>query len=193
MNLKHISIIFFVLVLMFSISAVCAANETITDANQNQDISVSPEEANNPDNNPQYNVSDVEDGGVSDGNYSYGNADISADVGATDFLPVLEISVNHDDNAPVQDYLDISIDYNGNSYDINNKNYFFTFSQNDDSVNVPNNPELVSISTSAKNNNFLLNVNFLNVSNQTTNLANSDNILGILWNMIISLFNSLFN
>lgn len=187
---------------MFSISVVCASNETIDNANQNQDISISPEEVNVQENNPGEitphadNASASPNSQISIENYSYEYAEFSGnanyDVGSVN-VPVLQISVNNNENSPLQDYLDVSIDYNGNSYNVDNKNYYLTFNQQDDnSANTSNNPEFVSVSTSAKNNNLLLNVNFLNVSNQTINLINSNNIIGILWNMVVSIFNSLF-
>lgn len=183
---------------MFSISAVCAANETISDLNQNQDISISPEGVNTLENDPEEITPQVDNASaspssqVSVGNISYGNAEFTYNAGYVN-VPVLEMSVNHDENTPVQDYLDVSIDYNGNSYNVDNKNYYLTFNeQNDNSANTSNSPEFVSVSTSAKNNDLLLNVNFLNVSNQTVNLINSNNIVSILWNMFVSFFNLLF-
>lgn len=182
---------------MFSISAVCATNETASDVNQNQDILLLSEEindsGNNSDETPQTNnVSDNSTNSLPEANYSHGYTNVSVGAVTLDELPVLTLSVNYDEDSLAQNYVDVSIEYNNNSFSIDNKNYFFTVSQNDNSIKNADDHKLVSIFTSAKNNNMLLNVNFLNVSNQTVNLANSNNLLGMLWNMIISIFNSLF-
>lgn len=189
---------------MFSISAVCATNET-ADVTQNQDTPIAPEE-----------ISDSGDNGnviiISGDNASYSHASNAGNVNNNNYaspfdvgdvenqnqLPVLSVSVDHDEDALLNDYVDVSIDYNNNSFSIDNKNLYFTVSQNDNSIknaeaiNNANSHNLMSVFTSTKNNNVLLNVSFLNSSNQTVNLLDSDNLIAILWNMIISFFNSIF-
>lgn len=201
--MKHVSIIFFTLILMFSISAVCATNET-ADVTQTHDTPIVPEEISDSGDNgnpivvPIENISYSDSSQHNNGNNYQGSSSNIGYVDDQSHSPVLSVSLDYDENVVPNNYVDVSIDYNNNTFDINNKNYYFTVSQNDNSVNHEDGANdakshnLVSVFTSTKDNNMLLNVNFLNVSNQTVNLLDSNNLIAMLWNMIISFFNSLF-
>lgn len=92
-------------------------------------------------------------------------------------------------------FIDFSLNFEDYSLNINNRNFFFTLNQSfknssNNHLNEDNN--IIDVITSIKNNNLFLNVNFLNLSNQTIELYSSENFLNNLLNMILSFFSSLF-
>ena len=202
MNFKRYSIIILAVVLLFSISSVCAANETINDMDQNQDIILYSADMDIQESDPDTSAvqsNDTADNSTVPGNYSNGNYSgiIAGEVSEPDSGALLnvEMDIVHDDDSLLHDYLNVDIDYNGNSYSIDNRDYFFMLreSANYNSADTNRNRNLVSVFVPDKNNIFL-NVNFLNVSNQTMALYDSNgNIVYNLWKMIISFFHSLFN
>ena len=202
MNIKYFSIILFIIVVIFSISAVSAANETVTD--DVNGISDSYVDSINPSNsNGSFNLMPPADnannnsGVYPDNTYanssgvSYANSSASY---PSDF-PILEVSLKTDENKEMHNFVDLSLKFENYSFDVNNKNYFFSLNQsfkNSSDNPVYDDKIILNVITSIKNNNLFLNVNFFNLSNQTMELYSSENLLDNLLNMLISFFNSLF-
>ena len=202
MNIKYFSIILFIIVVIFSISAVSAANETVTDdvngisdsyvdsinpSNSNGSFNLMPP-SNNTNNNSGVcpNNTYANSSGVS---YANSSASYSSD------FPILEVSVKTDENKVMHNFVDLSLKFENYSFDVNNKNYFFSLNQsfkNSSDNPVYDDKIILNVITSIKNNNLFLNVNFFNLSNQTMELYSSENLLDNLLNMLISFFNSLF-
>ena len=123
-------------------------------------------------------------------NSNNANSSISEDVSYLNFsgsyssdFPTLEVSVKTDENKGMYNFIDFSLNFEDYSLNINNRNFFFTLNQNNN---------IIDVITSIKSNNLFLNVNFLNLSNQTIELYSSENFLNNLLNMILSFFSSLF-
>ena len=185
MNFKHLSVILLLILVLFSISAVSAGNETVVGnstgdfANATNHVAVD---------NATYasNVS----GASFNGNIAYSNASASANVVA----PVLQIALVPDEDSPLNYYLDVSIGDGENSADINNKNYFFSFDsqvKDDTPVKTSNNNNLIDVILFNRNNAYALNVNLLNKAHQEVNLT-APNFLWDFINKLISAFFSLF-
>ena len=202
MNIKYFGIILFIILVIFSISAVSAANETLTDdvngisdsyvdsinpSNSNGSFNLMPP-SNNTNNNSGVcpNNTYANSSGV-----SYANSSASY---PSDF-PILEVSLKTDENKEMHNFVDLSLKFENYSFDVNNKNYFFSLNQsfkNSSDNPVYDDKIILNVITSIKNNNLFLNVNFFNLSNQTMELYSSENLLDNLLNMLISFFNSLF-
>ena len=186
MKIQHFCIILSILII-FSLSAVSATNETVTNE-VNSSNSIVSDGGNVPytsqcDNHTSYNVTPV--------SYGYVN---SSESNSIDF-PKLEVSLKSDENNNANPYVDISVSYNDYSSNINNKNYFFTFNQNfkDNPIHNLNDRKIIDIYSMIKDNNLVLNIRFLNMTNQSVEANYSDNFLNNFLKMFISFFNSLFN
>ncbi|MBP3226198.1 MAG: hypothetical protein J6M08_04660 [Methanobrevibacter sp.] len=135
-------------------------------------------------------------------NFNNVSSSVSEDVSYLNFsgsyssdFPTLEVSVKTDENKGMYNFIDFSLNFEDYSLNINNRNFFFTLNQSfknssNNHLNEDNN--IIDVITSIKNNNLFLNVNFLNLSNQTIELYSSENFLNNLLNMILSFFSSLF-
>ena len=211
LNIKYLAIVLFFVLVIFSISAVSAANETVADdVNEISDSSI---DSINPSNsNGSYNIKSPADNlngsfGFFYPDYLYSNSNnanssVSEDVSYLNFsgsyssdFPTLEVSVKTDENKGMYNFVDLSLNFEDYSLNINNRNFFFSLNQSfknssNNHLNEDNN--IIDVITSIKNNNLFLNVNFLNLSNQTIELYSSENFLNNLLNMILSFFSSLF-
>lgn len=179
-SIKQFSFIVLIILIVFSVSAVSATNETV--ANDSVDTNVSLENVT-ADNSTEEPV--TADSGDSN-NTAFG--------GIIDELPKLEVAFESDDESSDNPYIDISLDYQDYSLNINNKNYFFTFNQDfkNNSLANPNGNKLLNLAAFSKKNGLFLNVNFLNVSNNDIELYNPTNIFAYVWDLIWSFLNSLF-
>ena len=210
LNIKYLAIVLFIILVIFSISAVSAANETVADdVNEISDSSI---DSINPSNsNGSYNIMPpVDNSNGSFGffypDYHYTNfnnvsSSVSEDVSYLNFsgsyssdFPTLDVSVKTDENKGMYNFVDLSLNFEDYSLNINNRNFFFSLNQSfkNSSNNHLNGDNIMDVITSLKNNNLFLNVNFLNLSNQTIELYSSENFLNNLLNMILSFFSSLF-
>lgn len=210
LNIKYLAIVLFIILVIFSISAVSAANETVAD--DVNEISNSSIDSINPSNsNGSYNIMPpVDNSNGSFGffypDYHYTNfnnvsSSVSEDVSYLNFsgsyssdFPTLDVSVKTDENKGMYNFVDLSLNFEDYSLNINNRNFFFSLNQSfkNSSNNHLNGDNIMDVITSLKNNNLFLNVNFLNLSNQTIELYSSENFLNNLLNMILSFFSSLF-
>ena len=186
MKIQHLCIILSVALIIFSLSAVSATNETVTnDVNSSNSIVSGGDNASHMSqcDNVSYSASIV--------NYGYANSSESNSIN----FPNLELSLKSDENNTANPYVDISISYNDYSSNINNKNYFFTLNQNykDNPIHNSNDKKIIDIYSMIKNNNLVLNIQFLNMTNQSVEVYSSDNLLNNFLKMFISFFNSLFN
>lgn len=209
LNIKYLAIVLFIILVIFSISAVSAANETVADdVNEISDSSI---DSINPSNsNGSYNIMPpVDNSNGSFGffypDYHYTNfnnvsSSVSEDVSYLNFsgsyssdFPTLDVSVKTDENKGMYNFVDLSLNFEDYSLNINNRNFFFSLNQSfkNSSNNHLNGDNIMDVITSLKNNNLFLNVNFLNLSNQTIELYSSENFLNNLLNMILSFFSSL--
>ena len=211
LNIKYLAIVLFIILVIFSISAVSAANETVADdVNEISDSSI---DSINPSNsNGSYNIMPpVDNSNGSFGffypDYHYTNfnnvsSSVSEDVSYLNFsgsyssdFPTLDVLVKTDENKGMYNFVDLSLNFEDYSLNINNRNFFFTLNQsfkNSSNNHLNGDNNIMDVITSLKNNNLFLNVNFLNLSNQTIELYSSENFLNNLLNMILSFFSSLF-
>lgn len=203
LNIKYFSIILFIIVVVFSISSVSAANETVMDdvneisdnsidsinpSNSNGSFNLMPP-ANNANNNSGFFSQDNTHANSTAVSYTNSSASYSGN------FPTLEVSVKTDETKEMHNFVDLSLKFEDYSFDINNKNYFFSLNQsfkNSSNNHLNGDNNIMDVITSLKNNNLFLNVNFLNLSNQTIELYSSENFLNNLLNMILSFFSSLF-
>lgn len=210
LNIKYLAIVLFIILVIFSISAVSATNETVAD--DVNEISNSSIDSINPSNsNGSYNIMPpVDNSNGSFGffypDYHYTNfnnvsSSVSEDVSYLNFsgsyssdFPTLDVLVKTDENKGMYNFVDLSLNFEDYSLNINNRNFFFSLNQSfkNSSNNHLNGDNIMDVITSLKNNNLFLNVNFLNLSNQTIELYSSENFLNNLLNMILSFFSSLF-
>ena len=211
LNIKYLAIVLFFVLVIFSISAVSAANETVADdVNEISDSSI---DSINPSNsNGSYNIMPpVDNSNGSFGffypDYHYTNfnnvsSSVSEDVSYLNFsgsyssdFPTLDVLVKTDENKGMYNFVDLSLNFEDYSLNINNRNFFFSLNQsfkNSSNNHLNGDNNIMDVITSLKNNNLFLNVNFLNLSNQTIELYSSENFLNNLLNMILSFFSSLF-
>lgn len=211
LNIKYLAIVLFIILVIFSISAVSAANETVADdVNEISDSSI---DSINPSNsNGSYNIMPpVDNSNGSFGffypDYHYTNfnnvsSSVSEDVSYLNFsgsyssdFPTLDVLVKTDENKGMYNFVDLSLNFEDYSLNINNRNFFFSLNQsfkNSSNNHLNGDNNIMDVITSLKNNNLFLNVNFLNLSNQTIELYSSENFLNNLLNMILSFFSSLF-
>ena len=211
LNIKYLAIVLFIILVIFSISAVSATNETVAD--DVNEISNSSIDSINPSNsNGSYNIMPpVDNSNGSFGffypDYHYTNfnnvsSSVSEDVSYLNFsgsyssdFPTLDVLVKTDENKGMYNFVDLSLNFEDYSLNINNRNFFFTLNQsfkNSSNNHLNGDNNIMDVITSLKNNNLFLNVNFLNLSNQTIELYSSENFLNNLLNMILSFFSSLF-
>ena len=135
-------------------------------------------------------------------NFNNVSSSVSEDVSYLNFsgsyssdFPTLDVSVKTDENKRMYNFVDLSLNFEDYSLNINNRNFFFSLNQsfkNSSNNHLNGDNNIMDVITSLKNNNLFLNVNFLNLSNQTIELYSSENFLNNLLNMILSFFSSLF-
>ncbi|MBR0270794.1 MAG: hypothetical protein IJQ68_02210 [Methanobrevibacter sp.] len=161
--------------MIFSLSSVSAAddvnNETIVEDNPNNDISLVSDENISFAGNVESNTSS---------GFSNGNVNIVS--------PVTELSLKSSDDALMNNYADVSVEYKDYYVNVNNKYSFFTMNQgfkNTSPIDSSNN--IIDILAYAKNNRLMINLNLLNVSDELELSVVDD--LG--WNFINFLISSI--
>lgn len=180
-NIKPLLLVLTFIFVVFSLSSVNAAddmnNETIIDDTPSQNISFSGA------------VNQSSNGGISVSNSSSS----SLITGNVVDSPAVELSLMSRDESYINDYADVSVEYNDYYVDVNNKDFSFAVNQGFNSAHADSNKHVLDIMTFAKNNQLMINVNILNVSNQEVKLSMVDDLTWNLINFIISSFRSIFN
>ena len=184
MNFKHFALILIILVL-FSLSAVSAGNETAMDnataVSDNATQTIIADNTTSMANTSGYN-SDRPNIAYSNASNAQGNS-------------LLQIALVTDEENPLESYIDISIGDGDNSADVNNKNYFYSFTQGSKASSPAasgGNSKLVDLVVFNRNNALFLNINLLNKGSQEVKLT-TPNFIWDFINKLISAFFSLFN
>ena len=182
MNFKHLSIILLLILVLFSISAVSATNETSAgNATVESDNTTNIIVADNT------TIASNVSGDSYSGNIGYANASSSSGID----LPFLQVALVSDEESPFNQYIDISVGNEENSVNINNKNYFFSLTPQVNG-NTPGNNNLIDVILFNRNNSYAFNISMLNKAHQEANLT-APNFFWDFINKLISAFFSLFN
>lgn len=179
LNFKHLSVILLLIFVLFTISAVSAADETVADNATNESSALTPVVEDNT-----TSTSDVT--GYTR-NISYSNASSASNVEN----PLLQIALIADGDNPLNQHVDVSVGDKDNSVSLSNKNYFFAYAQDNTPVK-SNTNSLIDVILFNRNNSYILNVSLLNKAHQEVELA-APNFLWDFINKLISAFFSLFN
>lgn len=181
LNKKIISLTIFFILIIFSISAVSAADEMANDTSVDYIDDANGVVSIIPSNNVSY-TGDIAVTNSSSSSSNFGGVNMTT--------PSVELSLKPSDNNPVSSYADVLIEYGDYYLNVNTENYLLSINQGFNYNHSNDFNKYVDIIGFSRNNRLLLNVNLLNVtSHQSVELGMFDYLIDGL----LKVFNSIFN